>query len=128
MLSSGSMVIETKYEAPMAKMIVSVIGTNSRWEIPLRNTTGNNTAIVVAVDARTGRPISCVASMTALSTGVPGSARCRVIFSRTTMASSTDRRSEARARLRAWRSGQDVRPEASAPMWADSAMTRARTE
>ena len=52
------MVIDTKYDAPSAKMIASAMGTNSRWAIPLRNTTGKNTAIVVAVEARTGRPIS----------------------------------------------------------------------
>src|SRR5579884_4102004 len=71
--------------------MVNAMGTNRRWAMPLRNTTGKNTAMVVAVEARTGRPTSSVASRTARRTVVPGTARWRVMFSRTTMASSTRR-------------------------------------
>ena len=58
---------------------------------------GRNTTMVVMVETKMGMATSRAASSTALRRGLPGMARCRLMFSSSTMESST-RRPTARAR------------------------------
>ncbi len=86
----GTSVIETRYDAPMANATVTARGVKRKRPSPLRNTTGKKTTAVVIVATRTGIATSLAASRAACKGGFP-SARCRCVFSSTTMASSTNR-------------------------------------
>ena len=98
---------EIRNEANSEIEIVKVSGMNRSFVCPSRNTVGTNTMMVVMVAAKIGMATSRAASSTALRRGVPGMLRCRLMFSSSTIESSTSRPT-ARARppsvktLRVW--------------------------
>src|SRR5712692_5803357 len=89
--SSGVTVRETRNEAKSEIEIVKVSGMNRSLIWPSRKTVGTNTMIVVIVAEKIGIATSRAASRTAFRRGVPGMFRCRLMFSSSTMESSTSR-------------------------------------
>jgi hypothetical protein len=77
--------------------MVKVNGMKRSRACPSRKMVGRNTTMVVMVDTKMGIATSRAASSTALPRGLPGMARCRLMFSSSTMESST-RRPTASAR------------------------------
>ncbi len=94
---SGVTVRETRNEAKSEIEIVNVSGMKRSLIWPSRNTVGTKTMIVVIVAEKIGMATSRAASSTARRRSVPGIARCRLMFSSSTIESSTSRPT-ARAR------------------------------
>ena len=81
---------DTKSEATSAIVMVSANGRNSSPVMSLTRAIGRNTATVVAVDAVTAVATSLTAARIAVLFSSP-SDRCRLMFSMTTIESSTTR-------------------------------------
>ena len=88
--STGTMVRATKRDAPSAMVTVRANGRNSSPVMSLTSASGRNTATVVTVDAVTAVATSRTAAVMA-RTFVSPRVRCRLMFSMTTMESSTTR-------------------------------------
>jgi hypothetical protein len=88
--STGTMVSATTREAPIAIATVSANGRKSSPVMPPTRAIGANTATVVMVDAVIAPPTSRTAPRIAGSFSSPYD-RCRLMFSMTTIASSTTR-------------------------------------
>jgi hypothetical protein len=88
---SGVTVRETRKDANSENEIVKVNGMKSSFDWPSRKTVGRNTTIVVIVETKIGIATSRAASSTAVRRSVSGMARCRLMFSSSTMESSTRR-------------------------------------
>ena len=86
--STGDSVRETSSEISIAAEMVMPKGRKNCPSTPLIRPMGRNTATTVSVAAVTVRPISSVALMAASRGDWPMS-RCRAMFSRSTIASST---------------------------------------
>ncbi len=87
---------ETRNEAKSENEIVNVSGMKSSFAWPSRKTVGRKTTIVVMVETKMGIATSRAASRTAVRRSLPGMARWRLMFSSSTIESST-RRPTARA-------------------------------
>ena len=81
---------ETSNEAASAKVIVKAKGLNISPTMPDTKAMGKNTAMVVTVEAVMAPATSRTANTIALARGSP-SRRCRLMFSITTIESSTTR-------------------------------------
>ncbi len=90
MVSTGTRVSESKRDARSEKATVYAIWTNNKAAIPLTNASGVKTTMLVMVAAITGL-LTSVAPLYEASIGGSPISMCRLIFSRTTMASSTNR-------------------------------------
>ena len=88
---SGVTVRDTRNEAKSEIEIVNVSGMKRSLICPSRNTVGTKTMIVVIVAAKIGMATSRAASRTALRRGVSGMFRWRLMFSSSTIESSTSR-------------------------------------
>ncbi len=84
----GVVVSETSSEIPTATLSVIANSRNSRPTIPPINRMGMNTATSEVLMDTTVKPISRAPCIAAANGFIPAS-RCRVMFSMTTMASST---------------------------------------
>ena len=80
----------TKPETASAAAIVTANSRNSRPVMSVRKVRGRKTATADTVAATTAKEISCIPRRAASMRGVPDSTQ-RVMFSSTTMASSTTR-------------------------------------
>ena len=94
--SRGVTVRETRKEAKSEHEMVKVSGMKRSLAWPSRKTVGMKTTMVVIVDTKMGMATSRAASITARRRGLSGMLRCRLMFSSSTMESST-RRPTARA-------------------------------
>ena len=72
----------------MAKATLKASGEKRKRPSPVRKITGESTTTVVIVETITGIATSSAASRAAVSAGFP-IRKCRTVFSRTTMESST---------------------------------------
>ncbi len=88
--STGTMVSDTSSDATSAIVTVSAKGRKSSPTSSATNATGRKTATVVRVEAVTAPATSRTASRTARVRSTPG-CRCRLMFSMTTIESSTTR-------------------------------------
>src|SRR5262249_28033123 len=88
---------DTRNDEKSEKEMVKVIGMNNSFAWPSRKTVGRKTTIVVMVETKIGIATSRAASSTAVRRSLPGIARWRLMFSSSTMESST-RRPTASAR------------------------------
>ena len=87
---------DTRNEAKSETEMVKVSGMKRSLVWPSRNTVGTNTMMVVMVATKMGMATSRAASSTAWSRLFPGMSRWRLMFSSSTIESST-RRPTARA-------------------------------
>lgn len=81
---------ETKSEAPSAIAVVRAKGRNSSPVMSPTSASGRNTAMVVTVEAVIAEATSFTPTVMACSFSSPR-ARCRLMFSTTTIESSTTR-------------------------------------
>ena len=88
---SGVTVRETRNDANSENEIVKVSGMKRSFDCPSRKMVGRNTTIVVIVDTKIGIATSRAASSTAARRSLPGMARWRLMFSSSTIESSTSR-------------------------------------
>ena len=86
----GVSVSATSIDSPTAKAMTKPNSAKSRPAVPGKKEIGMKTAASVAVVATTAKN-TCRAPSTAAARGPMPSARCRSMFSSTTMASSTTR-------------------------------------
>ena len=82
---------DTRKEAKSEQEIVKVSGMKRSLACPSRNTVGMKTTMVVIVETKMGMATSRAASRTARRRGLPGMLRWRLMFSSSTMESSTSR-------------------------------------
>jgi hypothetical protein len=88
---SGVTVREMRNDANSEIEIVNVSGMKRSFVWPTRKIVGRNTMMVVIVAEKIGMATSRAASSTALRRGVPGMFRWRLMFSSSTIESSTRR-------------------------------------
>ena len=88
---SGVTVRETRKEANSEHEMVNVSGMKRSRACPSRNTVGRKTTMVVMVETKIGIATSRAASSTARRRGLSAMARWRLMFSSSTMESSTRR-------------------------------------
>src|ERR1035437_10790491 len=88
----GIRVRERKYDASMAKTTAMASGVNRYLAAPVNSSTGTNTMQMESVDTKAGAAICCAPSRTARTNGLR-MAILRCVFSISTVASSTDRKS-----------------------------------
>ena len=88
---SGVTVRETRKDANRENEIVNVRGMKRSFDCPSRKIVGRKTTIVVIVETKIGIATSRAASSTAARRSLPGMARWRLMFSSSTMESSTRR-------------------------------------
>jgi hypothetical protein len=88
--STGTIVSETSSDASSAIVTVNENGRNSSPVMPSTRASGRNTATVVIVDAVIAPATSRTACTIVAALSTPAT-RCRLMFSMTTMESSTTR-------------------------------------
>jgi hypothetical protein len=86
----GTTVIATTYDAAIDNTTAHDSAPNSDFATPNRNITGENTIMVVTVEASTASATSSLPSRAAAAGDLPSS-RCRLMFSSTTIELSTSR-------------------------------------
>ena len=89
--STGTMVSETNSDPVSASTVVSAKGRNSSPAMPGTSAIGTNTSMATSVDDTTAAATSPTASTMVLKRERDDVARCREMFSTTTMESSTMR-------------------------------------